>query len=68
MAGASFVGAYLPLGATCVPDFNVRKYNTSCQRCNSGKLLNDGIPRSGFPLVIFQNKAPSVSFCTNAEE
>src|SRR5579883_643661 len=48
----------------CFPAPSFLKYNTNCQRCNSGNWLNDGIPRSGFPLVIFQNSAPSLCSCT----
>src|SRR5205823_6769085 len=44
---------------------SVRMKGTSCQRCGSGSLLKDGIPRSGLPLVIFQNNVPSLWFCTS---
>ena len=40
--------------------FSVRMNSTSCHRCGSGSLLKDGMPRSGLPFAIFQNKAPSV--------
>ena len=40
--------------------FSVWRWRTSCQRWSSGSLLKGGIPRSGFPLVIFQKRLPSV--------
>src|SRR3954454_12459685 len=37
----------------------LRIYNTSCQRCASGSMLNVGMPVRVLPLEIFQNRAPS---------
>ena len=38
---------------------NARTCSTSCHRCSSGRKLNEGIPVCAFPLLIFQNSAPS---------
>jgi len=37
-----------------------RRCCTSCQRWSSGKKLNPGIPARVLPLLIFQNRVPSL--------
>lgn len=70
LSGSPFVGdlslstsresGFVSLPASAGGEASARRWRTICQRCNSGKRLKDGMPRSGLPFVIFQKRVPSV--------
>src|SRR5207302_9322489 len=59
------LGGFPPDGEASFAGLRVRRKETICQRCVSGKRANGGIPFFTLPLVIFQKSAPSLCFCTS---